>query len=97
MVKDEYVKDRIYGQSILKKSYGKQKKRKKIVSMSEVLNQLVLNSVMIELMTNMNIHERRLSDTQFSQRRVGCGSLIRACLNILAVFVFLLFCFVKFA
>ena len=60
-------------------------------------NQLVLNSVMIELMTNMNIHERRLSDTQFSQRRVGCGSLIRACLNILAVFVFLLFCFVKFA
>lgn len=78
MVKDEYVKDRFYGQSILKKSYGKQKRRKKIVSMAEVLNQLVLNSVMIELMTNMNIHERRLSDTQFSQRRVGCGSLIRA-------------------
>ena len=73
------------------------KRRKKIVSMSEVLNQLVLNSVMIELMTNMNIHEQRLSDTQFSQRRVGCGSLIRACLNILAVFVFFLFCFVKFA
>ena len=71
------------------------RRRKKIVSMAEVLNQLVLNSV-IELMTNMNIHERRLSDTQFSQRRVGCGSLIRACLNILAVFVFVLFCFFFF-
>ena len=93
MVRDEYVKDRFYGQSILKKSYGNQKKKEKIVSIAEVLNQLVLNSVMIELMTNKNIHERRLSDTQFSQRRVGCGSLIRACLNILAVFVFVLFFF----
>lgn len=62
MVKDEYVKDRFYGQSILKKSYGNKRRRKKIVSMAKVLNQLVLTSVMIELMTNMNIHERRLSE-----------------------------------
>ena len=29
MVKDEYVKDRFYGQSILKKSYLKQKEKEK--------------------------------------------------------------------
>ena len=28
-LKDEYVKDRFYGQSTLKKSYGKQKKKEK--------------------------------------------------------------------